>query len=427
MVRKTNQIQINEGFPEDWDLKPLKKISSMNGRIGWQGLTQSEFTQNPNEPFLITGINFKDGVIRWDEVYHIPEKRYDEDKNIQLKKNDILMTKDGTIGKLLFVDEIPYPKKASLNSHLLVFRPITKQYTPKFLFYQFQSNIFLEHIEQNKSGSTFFAISQKAVGEYKAYLPEITEQEKIAEVLSDTDNLINKLETLIEKKKNIKKGAMQELLTGKRRLEGFNGEWQEVKFDSLCKSFTKQTGFDYSAYIKPKLVTTFRTGVIPFIQNKDFKAKKINFDTDYYIPEHIANNYVDILLDEKCLLISISGSIGNVAIFSNLKKAFVGGAVGVAKFKNKDNLEWIMYYLLSNQAKKKFFKDTKSGAHHNLTVEGIRDMIIPLPASGEQTAITKILSDIDLEIEILEKKLDKYIKLKQGMMQKLLTGEIRLQ
>ncbi len=88
-------------IPLDWNVSPLISISSMNGRIGWQGLKQSEFTMNPDDPFLITGMNFKDGEIRWEEVYHIPYNRYDEAKEIQLKIDDVLMTKDGTIGKLV--------------------------------------------------------------------------------------------------------------------------------------------------------------------------------------------------------------------------------------------------------------------------------------------------------------------------------------
>src|SRR5947209_973160 len=123
------------GFSGEWSIKYLRDISFMKGRIGWQGLKQSEFTVNADEPYLITGMNFKDGKIRWDEVYHVSNERYEIAKDIQLKSNDILMTKDGTIGKLLFVDIIPFPGKATLNSHLLVFRPIRDSYDPKFLYY----------------------------------------------------------------------------------------------------------------------------------------------------------------------------------------------------------------------------------------------------------------------------------------------------
>lgn len=205
-------------FPEDWDVVPLRQISSMHGRIGWQGLKQTEFTMNADEPFLITGMNFKDGEIRWDEVYHVPWERYEMAKEIQLKTGDILMTKDGTIGKMLFVDEIPNPGKATLNSHLLVFRPLNNKYIPKFLFYQMQSKAFFNHIEQEKSGTTFFGITQAAVGKYNVFLPSLAEQNSIAEILSDMDEEIRALEGKLSKARAVKAGMMSVLLTGRVRL-----------------------------------------------------------------------------------------------------------------------------------------------------------------------------------------------------------------
>ena len=92
--------------PSD-EVRLLGDVSSLKGRIGWQGLKQAEFTTNEDEPFLITGMNFKDGAIRWSEVYHISETRYEMAPEIQLRPNDLLMTKDGTIGKVLYIDAIP--------------------------------------------------------------------------------------------------------------------------------------------------------------------------------------------------------------------------------------------------------------------------------------------------------------------------------
>jgi type I restriction enzyme S subunit len=204
--------------PVDWDVMPFRPVSSMNGRIGWQGLKQEEFTESPDDPYLITGMNFKDGKIRWDEIYHIPAKRYQEAPAIQLQVEDVLMTKDGTIGKLLYVDGIPHPGKASLNRHLLVFRPINAQYVPKFLFYQLSSPTFAQHVELHKSGSTFFGLTQEATGKYPVILPPVPEQAAIAEVLSDMDTELGALEQRRDKARALKQGMMQELLTGKIRL-----------------------------------------------------------------------------------------------------------------------------------------------------------------------------------------------------------------
>jgi type I restriction enzyme, S subunit len=205
--------------PKDNDeVRLLKEISSLKGRIGWQGLKQSEFTANENEPFLITGMNFKDGAIRWNEVYHVSEQRYDIAKDIQLRTGDVLMTKDGTIGKVLYIDEIPSPGKASLNSHLLLFRPIRESYHPKYLYYQLNSKRFTDFIELGKSGSTFFGISQAVVGKYPVLIPPIDKQIAIAAVLSDMDAEIAALEARRDKTRLLKQGMMQELLTGRMRL-----------------------------------------------------------------------------------------------------------------------------------------------------------------------------------------------------------------
>jgi type I restriction enzyme S subunit len=204
---------------DNWEVKRLADISYMKGRIGWQGLKQSEFTMNPDEPFLITGMNFKDGEIRWDEVYHVPESRYQIAKDIQLKINDVLITKDGTIGKLLYVRNIPYPHKATLNSHLLVFRPIANSYDPLYLYYNLSFDHFKNHVELYKSGTTFFGISQESISKYQIPLPPTKdEQTRIAQILSDMDTEIEGLERKLEKYKMLKQGMMQNLLTGKIRL-----------------------------------------------------------------------------------------------------------------------------------------------------------------------------------------------------------------
>lgn len=198
--------------------KPLCEISSLKGRIGWQGLKQTEFTNNQDEPFLITGMNFKDGAIRWKEVYHISEDRYEMAKDIQLKPDDVLMTKDGTIGKMLYIDSIPYPGKASLNSHLLLFRPIRGSYFPKYLYYQLTSKRFRDFIELSKSGTTFFGLSQSAVGKYPVLLPPVEEQVQIANTLSVIDTEIAELESTLAKTRALNQGMMQKLLTGEIRL-----------------------------------------------------------------------------------------------------------------------------------------------------------------------------------------------------------------
>ena len=219
---------------------------------------------------------------------------------------------------------------------------------------------------------------------------------------------------------------MQMLVTGKKRLSGFDGNWRVTTLDRLCYIVTKQTGFDYSAEIKPSLVTTPQIGTIPFIQNKDFEAFDINYNTDFFIPYDVAEKYPRILLNEVCLLISISGRIGNVAIFDNEQTSFAGGAVGIAKLYEPELASWCMLYLSSKDGQEQIFSNEKVGAQHNLTVADVRKLEIKMPAKSERKAIIKVLTDMNDEIEVLEEKLDKYQKIKQGMMDELLTGKVRL-
>lgn len=276
------------------------------------------------------------------------------------------------------------------------------------------------------AGSSVQNLNKEKVSKVVLPCPRISEQKSIAEVLSDIDTLIIDLKKIIRKKKDIRQGTMQMLVTGKKRLSGFDGNWRVTTLDRLCYIVTKQTGFDYSAEIKPSLVTTPQIGTIPFIQNKDFEAFDINYNTDFFIPYDVAEKYPRILLNEVCLLISISGRIGNVAIFDNEQTSFAGGAVGIAKLYEPELASWCMLYLSSKDGQEQIFSNEKVGAQHNLTVADVRKLEIKMPAKSEREAIIKVLTDMNDEIEVLEEKLDKYQKIKQGMMDELLTGKVRL-
>jgi type I restriction enzyme S subunit len=197
-------------------------------------------------------------------------------------------------------------------------------------------------------------------------------------------------------------------------------EWDTQKLVDLTKLFTKQTGFDYSAYIKPSLVQTQSDETIPFIQNKDFNNKWINFNTDYFIPLSVAKQFPKILLDEKSLLISISGSIGNIGVYESEHLAFIGGAVAILKFKDPRIIDWVLFFLKSSEGQKKLFGNVKAGSHQNLILEDIRKVTIPIPSFSEQTAIANALSDMDALITQTEKLIQKKKTIKQGVMQELL-------
>lgn len=334
------------------------------------------------------------------------------------KKGDILLSAAGTLGRTVVYDGTP----AYFQDSNIVWLDIDEfQICNEYLYYCYQVMIWA-----SPEGSTISRLYNGIIRDTDIQLPPLPEQQAIASTLSDMDSYITSLEKIIEKKRNIKKGAMQELLTGKRRLPGFSGEWVGFKLNDLSYLVTKQTGFDYSSTIKPSLVTDWNYGYIPFVQNKDFDGYNVNFYTDYYIPQVIAESFPQILLDEPCLLISISGRIGNVGYYDGSKLAFIGGAVGIARFKDPKKAEWTMIYLQSREGQEQIYANEKAGAQHNLTVADIRNLQIPMPSEKERSAIVIILSDMDAEIDTLTAKLKKVQCIKNGMMQELLTGRIRL-
>lgn len=211
-------------IPEGWVTQKIKYNSYVKGRIGWQNLRSSEFTDEG--PYLVTGMHFKDGSIDWDSCYHITEERYNMAPEIQLKKNDVLITKDGTIGKVAFISNLP--DKASLNSHLLVIRPLNNKYFPKFLFHLMTSSVFQNYVSMTQTGTTFFGITQESVVNFDFPLPNFSEQTQIADYLdietSKIDTLISKVQISIEKLKEYRTALISAAVTGKIDVREWNNE-----------------------------------------------------------------------------------------------------------------------------------------------------------------------------------------------------------
>jgi type I restriction enzyme S subunit len=203
--------------PKDgWIEKNLGKSAILKARIGWQGLTTAEYKET-GEYYLITGTDFKNGFIDWQNCVNVEKLRYDQDKNIQVKPNDVLVTKDGTIGKIAFINEVPKP--ATLNSGVFVIRPMSDCFHPKFFYYILLSELFAKFLGQLSAGSTINHLYQKDFISFDFWTPKtIDEQKEISEILFDMDSEIEALEQKLEKQKHIKQGMMQVLLTGKIRL-----------------------------------------------------------------------------------------------------------------------------------------------------------------------------------------------------------------
>ena len=203
------------GFNGKWKNLNMAEKSILKSRIGWQGLTTTEYLES-GEYYLVTGTDFQNGKVNWYRCCYVAEDRYSQDCNIQLKRDDILLTKDGTIGKVGFVDVLPGP--ATLNSGVFVIRPKNTSYSPLFLYYVLTSCIFDNFLAKLQAGSTIVHLYQKDFVNFSFVAPELPEQNAIASVLSNMDEEIEQLEQKLAKYKLFKQGMMQVLLTGRIRL-----------------------------------------------------------------------------------------------------------------------------------------------------------------------------------------------------------------
>ena len=221
VAMKDSEVEWIGSIPEHWNIKLIKNICSLKGRIGWEGLTKDEYISEG--PTLITGINFNNGSIDWDSCEHVSEWRYNQDKSIQIKNKDLLITKDGTVGKVAIVKDCP--EKVTLNSGVLLLRPLNNEYIEKYLYYVLLSNEFWHWFEiENIGNTTIIHLYQNRFAKFKLTLPPFDEQITIVDYLdkkcSEIEEILNSKIKQKEQMEQYKKSVIYEYVTGKKRVEG---------------------------------------------------------------------------------------------------------------------------------------------------------------------------------------------------------------
>lgn len=401
-------------IPEDWEVKNVSESCLIKARIGWQGLKKTEYMSS-GDYLLITGTDFDNGQVNWRTCAYVSKARYEQDSNIKIRPQDILISKDGTIGKVAYLGMIP--KAGTLNSGIFVIRANDRKIDQVFLSKIFMSFYFEDFLNRLVAGSTINHLYQKDFVKFCFPLPNSEEQTAIAAALSDVDSLISALTKKIEKKKAIKQGLMQQLLTGKKRLPGFNDKWKSMLLGDIAevKDGTHQT----PQYVK--------SGGKPFYCVENVTADDFKNVKHISLEEHkaLTSNY---RIEKGDVLMTRIGSIGCCKYVDWDVDASFYVSLALLKINEKYDSKFISY--LSN------IKSFKEEVMLNSLVFAIPQKInlgnislikVYIPTSkAEQTAIANILSDCDSEIAALEEKRDKYKEIKQGMMQQLLTGKIRL-
>lgn len=387
-------------------IKDLVKIQ--NG----YAFKSERFVKNEIPVIKISSINNNQIIIDNSETY--PSINICED--FIVKKNDILIAMSGaTTGK---VGVYCHNNIAYLNQRVCKFVIKSNKFHYDYLRFWLNSDLFRLQMNTCLAAGAQPNLSPKQIGNMDISLPsEKNEQELITKQLIDIDSLIENLKKLIEKKKNIKLGTMQELLTGKKRLPGFNKEWEEknlgelfnlYKGNGLSKEKLSEEGVECVLY--GELFTTYKTIINKVVSKTNVEGGFLSEIGDLLMPGSTTTNGYDL-------------ATASVINKSNVK---LGGDINI--FRKKIDINPIFIGMLIPLLKNKIIKYTQGTTIVHLQAKQMmHELFITLPNEVyEQNAIVSLITDMEKEIIDLEQQLNKYKDIKQGMMEQLLTGKIRL-
>ena len=197
-----------KGFEGEWKTCVLSSIATMHARIGWQNLRKDEFLSS-GDYYLITGTDFHDGKISFETCHYIDKERYDQDKNIQLETDSILITKDGTLGKVAFVDSLDKP--ATLNAGVFNVKTKDKEIYPKYLFQYLKAPYLMDYVNKNATGGTIKHLNQNMLVNFPVQHPSYKEQVMIGDYLFNLDRQISLQSQRLEKLKQIKSACLDKM------------------------------------------------------------------------------------------------------------------------------------------------------------------------------------------------------------------------
>lgn len=419
-VIKSGYKKTNIGvIPDDWDLISFGDAFDF---LSTASYSRSQLSEDQN----ILYVHYGDIHTKWKHFLDVSKESLPSIDNAKLKsysfikKGDLIMADASEdyegICKSVEVRNIG-SKEAISGLHTFLLRSKKDVFVDGFKGYISSNKLVKTQFDRLATGLKVYGVSKANLKVVLIPHPREKEQKAIFQALSDTENLIETLNKLIKKKKSIKKGAMQKLLTGKKRLPGFNGEWEERTLGDINSK--------KMATINPRhfLEETFEYYSIPSYQ-----------DGKQPIQEQGKNIFSSkILLENKAVLFGkLNPRVEKVwLVESNSKKRKIGSGEWITIIPDNINVvsEYI-YYLVWSESVMLIAKGLVAGStpsRQRVIPSGFYNIRVSIPKDPkQQKAIVQVLSDMDVNIENLEQERDKYKLLKEGLMQQLLTGKIRL-
>ena len=430
---KNSGIEWIGSIPSDWKLDKIKYMSNLYGRIGWQGLTSEEYIDEG--PFLVTGVDFCKGRIDWNNCVHISEKRWEQADKIQIKNEDLLITKDGTVGKVAIVNDLN--GKASLNSGVLLI-DLKDKNSKKYLYWVLCSDVFWTWFNYKNSGnSTILHLYQKDFNEFIYTLPELKEQKLIANFLdkkcSEIDSVIEKIAKQINLLKDYKNSLITETVTKglnknvpmKDSNIGWIGEIPEEWDVSKIKYSLILMG---SGSTPDSSNPLNYDGEINWIQSGDLYGKSYITETEKTITKYAlhGNKSLKRYIAPFVVVAMYGASVGNIAL--SQIDSYTNQACCVMKGDNSLNNKYLYYFLIANRHEMLML--AIGGTQPNISQQLIKNLNIIIPQFNDQQEIVDFLdkkcSEIDSVISKKESQLDLIREHRKSLIYEYVTGKKRV-
>lgn len=406
--------------PSHWGVKKVKHRCYVKARVGWKGLKSDEFLKE-GYAYLVTGSDFENDTVNWRECYQIDKERYDEDPYIQLQNEDLLITKDGTIGKLAIVKDLD--KAACLNSGIFVVRSTKEDFSTEFLFWILKSKLFVQFNEYTSYGSTIQHLYQNVFVEFGFTFPTINEQAAIVNFL---DSKTAEIDALIADKKSL--------------LELYEEEKITIINQAVTKGVNpdvpmKDSGIEWLGEIPEhweikRLKYVFSSlNHIRIPLSSEERGKMINKDYDYYGASGVIDKVENFLFEEPLLLI---GEDGANLISRSTRLAFI--ARGKYWVNNHAHILKPKYGVLEYYSEILELCDysiwISGSAQPKLTSENLLSIQICIPPLKEQQSIVQHIEEecsrVDAKIAKTKKLIELLTEYRTALISEVVTGKVKV-
>lgn len=423
-------------IPSHWTNTKVKYEAYVKARVGWHGLKSDDFTDEG--PYLVTGSDFKGTNIDWSQCYHCDEPRYEQDPYIQLRDDDLLITKDGTIGKVALVSNLKDGEKATLNSGIFVVRPLRNNFSTKFYFWLLQSKVFKEFVNFNKTGSTIVHLYQDTFVNFEYASPNLESQIDISDFLdhetAQIDTLIAKqvklIELLKEKRQAVISHAVTKGLNPDVAMKDSGVEWlgkvpEHWKIPRLKQLIRYGSSISYGI-VQPG--EALDEG-IPFIQTTNISKGSFELEDFQKTSLSIESNYPRSRLEGGEVILGIRASIGAAFVVPMSFKG-VNLSRGIARIipNNLLQSDFLVWFFKSNAVDQYWGLSKQGSTFSEVSIETVKELNVVIPPIKEQIDIANYVENESSKFEKLmlsaEKQKNLLIERRTALISAAVTGKI---